>query len=125
MTHPQKWFPNGRGLTVRVGKTARKIVVFSAPFCLAAGSALAQAGYTLPTGQTTGFVQQTVTKMQEIASFTSSPLGAFVVLCGVIGAACAWVFAPKSGAVGMGVRAGAAGVAVFNITQIISYMTFA
>jgi hypothetical protein len=124
MTHRSKRLPKALALTERVGKTLTMTAACTLAFGLSAGPALAQAGYTLPTGTTTGFLQQVVTKMQELGSFTSSPLGAFVVLCGIIGAACCWVFAPKSGAVGMGLRAVSAGIAVFNIAAIISYLTF-
>jgi hypothetical protein len=95
---------------------------FVACACLSSHPVFAQ-GYTLPTSSATGFLQTLQSKMQELASFVSSPLGAFVVLLAFIGAACSWVFAPKSGAVMVGMRAVFAGLAVFNVTAIISYLT--
>jgi type IV secretory pathway VirB2 component (pilin) len=85
--------------------------------------ALAQ-GYTLPTSTATGFLQQLQTWMQGLASFVTSPLGAFIVIAGIVIAAGTWVLAPKNGALGMGMRAVAAGIAVFNITAIVSWFTF-
>jgi hypothetical protein len=105
-------------------RSVRTGAVTALTLSLTAGRALAQAQYTLPTTTATGYLQQATAKMQELASFTSSPLGALVVLMGFIGAAAGWVFAPKSGAVGLGMRAAAAGVVVFNITSLISYMVF-
>jgi hypothetical protein len=107
----------------RTSRQTLRVLALATASCFATGRASAQAGYTLPTGTETGFLQQVVTKMQEIASFVSSPLGAMVVLAAFIIAAASWVFAPKSGAVGLGLRAVAAGIVVFNITALISYLT--
>jgi hypothetical protein len=121
--HPESTVPGHRTFTARLGNVAKNTATALTAIGVAVAPALAQTGYTLPTGTETGFLQQLAAKMQELASFTSSPLGAFVVLAAFIGAAAGWVFAPKSGAMGLGMRAVSAGVVVFNITAIISYLT--
>lgn len=97
----------------------------SAPLPLAAPqAALAAPGYALPTSGATGILASIETTLVELADFMSGPFGVFVVILGFIIAGTLWVFAPRSGALNIAVRAIAAVIVVFNLTAIITYFTY-
>jgi len=84
--------------------------------------ALAQttSGYDIGTSGGTGFIAQLEALFQSWVDFLTGPLGVAVCAIGFVVAAIMWVFAPKSGAMGLAVRAIAAAIVIFNLGSIIA-----
>jgi len=77
-------------------------------------------GYSIGTSGGTGFIAQLEALMQSWINFVSGPLGVAVCVIAFVIAAILWVFAPRSGAVGMAVRAIAAVIVIFNLGSIVA-----
>ncbi|HEV2651655.1 MAG TPA: hypothetical protein VGU69_10385 [Rhizomicrobium sp.] len=82
--------------------------------------ALAAPGYTLQGSGATGFLGDLETWFAMWVNFATSTFGVMIVVLSLVIAATVWAIAPKSGAVGFGVRACVAGVVIFNLATVIA-----
>lgn len=76
-------------------------------------AAPAYAGYALGGG--TGTFGKLTQWMQDYVDFMDGPAAIAMIVVSIIIAVCAWVWAPKSGAVGVLLRVVVAGIVVLNI----------
>jgi len=82
----------------------------------------AHAGYSLG-GSTSGTFGKLTQWMQEYVDFMDGPAALAVIVVSIIVAVCAWIWAPKSGAVGVLVRVVVGGIVILNVaTWVASFV---
>ena len=116
-------FSNRKWLRFLSSKPAINAGLLALAVAGVATSAHAAAGYTITSQGGTGILQNITTLLTNIVEFASTTLGEVIVVIGFVLAVIGWVAAPRSGAIGIAVRACCGAIVVFNLTSLISYFT--
>ena len=103
----------------------KSIVSFKAVFAALMAVFLAGptfAGYSLG-GSSSGPFGKLTQWMQDYVDFMDGPAALAIIVVSIIIAVCAWIWAPKSGAVGILVRVVIGGIVILNIgTWVVSFV---
>jgi type IV secretory pathway VirB2 component (pilin) len=82
------------------------------------------AGYNIESAGTTNasILRRVVEFMQDIVDAVDGPLAIFAVIVGAIAALCLWIFAPDNRHLNKACKVVAAGIGMFEIGALITYM---